>query len=94
MFKDYNKNQVVLLLDLSHTLQDNDIAFSVNDLSFLIIGSVFYFSETVMSQPLLSTSATFTASAGFTTASILALAAALFFTAAVFLAHLFFGYFF
>ncbi len=31
MFKDYNMNQVVLPLDLEIKLQENDIAFAVND---------------------------------------------------------------
>ncbi|WP_096189639.1 IS1182 family transposase [Evansella halocellulosilytica] len=32
MFKDYNMNQVVLPMDLSYKLQENDVAFAVNDL--------------------------------------------------------------
>ncbi len=32
MFKDYNMNQIVLPLDLSVRLQENDIAFSIHHL--------------------------------------------------------------
>ena len=32
MFKHYNMNQVILPLDLEIKLQENDIAFAVNDL--------------------------------------------------------------
>ncbi|MCR6105653.1 IS1182 family transposase [Salipaludibacillus agaradhaerens] len=32
MFKDYNMNQVILPIDLAYKLQENDIAFAVNDL--------------------------------------------------------------
>ncbi|MCP3739018.1 transposase, partial [Rossellomorea sp. BNER] len=32
MFKNYNMNQIILPLDLSITLQENDIAFTVHDL--------------------------------------------------------------
>ena len=32
MFKDYNMNQIILPLDLEVKLQENDIAFAINDL--------------------------------------------------------------